>query len=208
MYCSRACKLRAYWQTHPDRRVAYGRVAREKVAPVLALRAAQREAARQEHQAIRQMIREAERAAKSLVACRDCGQVIKRGAIGSPRKYCDPCGRKRVQLRSKTSRRLSRKKYGHDKKHTERARRFGVPYVYGITLIKVGERDRWKCHLCQRSTPKRLRGLNRSNSPEIDHIIPLSVGGAHTWDNVACCCRACNASKAARPLGQMRLTLV
>jgi 5-methylcytosine-specific restriction endonuclease McrA len=35
----------------------------------------------------------------------------------------------------------------------------------------------------------------RWNAPELDHIIPLSAGGAHTLDNVACAHRSCNLEK-------------
>ncbi len=32
----------------------------------------------------------------------------------------------------------------------------------------------------------------------IDHVIPISKGGAHEWDNLAVVCKACNQTKAAR----------
>lgn len=32
----------------------------------------------------------------------------------------------------------------------------------------------------------------------IDHIIPASRGGKHTWDNLVCACVKCNAKKGAR----------
>ena len=42
-------------------------------------------------------------------------------------------------------------------------------------------------------------------SPELDHIIPLSKGGAHTPENTQCVCRQCNSEKADKPLGQQWL---
>jgi 5-methylcytosine-specific restriction endonuclease McrA len=74
-----------------------------------------------------------------------------------------------------------------------------------IDPLRVFERDGWRCHLCRRATPKRLRGTYEPRAPELDHVLPLSIGGAHTWGNVACACRACNQSKGARPLGQLGL---
>ena len=44
-------------------------------------------------------------------------------------------------------------------------------------------------------TPRELRGKFQPNSPEIDHIIPLSRGGAHSVLNCACACRKCNGDK-------------
>lgn len=35
----------------------------------------------------------------------------------------------------------------------------------------------------------------------VDHVIPISKGGAHTASNVVPACRACNARKGARPVG-------
>jgi 5-methylcytosine-specific restriction endonuclease McrA len=39
----------------------------------------------------------------------------------------------------------------------------------------------------------------------LDHIVPLAKGGTHTWNNVQCTCRRCNAGKAAKVIGQMLL---
>lgn len=35
---------------------------------------------------------------------------------------------------------------------------------------------------------------------EIDHIVPLSAGGANAWENLTSACRSCNSSKHASPL--------
>lgn len=39
-----------------------------------------------------------------------------------------------------------------------------------------------------------------SGKVEMDHIVPISRGGAHHESNVVPCCRSCNASKGDRPL--------
>jgi 5-methylcytosine-specific restriction endonuclease McrA len=71
--------------------------------------------------------------------------------------------------------------------------------------IEILRRDGWRCHICGRSTPERLRGTFDDPAPELDHIIPLAAGGNHTRINTACACRKCNRQKGARPLGQLRL---
>lgn len=76
-----------------------------------------------------------------------------------------------------------------------------------IDPIRVFERDGWRCHLCGRATPKRLRGTARPRAPELDHIVTLADGGTHTWGNVACACRECNSNKGARSLGQLGLAI-
>lgn len=104
--------------------------------------------------------------------------------------------------------RCSKRHHRRGQNHPEsRARRAGVPYVYGIKPEQVFERDGWRCQLCGCKTPKRLRGKNKLTSPELDHIIPFAAGGGHTWDNVQCACRRCNGKKNASPRGQLRLSI-
>jgi len=67
-----------------------------------------------------------------------------------------------------------------------------------IDPVKVFERDGWECYLCGIDTPKHLRGTHDPQSPEMDHIRPISRDGTHTWDNVACACRKCNQKKSAQ----------
>lgn len=72
-----------------------------------------------------------------------------------------------------------------------------------VDPFKVFDRDGWRCQLCNRPTPKRLRGTYEDMAPELDHIIPLSLGGAHSYINTQCACRKCNSEKSNRPLGQL-----
>ncbi|CAN7187248.1 HNH endonuclease [Acidovorax sp. LjRoot117] len=77
--------------------------------------------------------------------------------------------------------------------------------VEAVNPIKVFDRDKWRCQLCNRKTPKAKRGSYDDDAPELDHIVPLSKGGAHSYLNTQCACRACNSKKSDRPLGQMLL---
>lgn len=73
-----------------------------------------------------------------------------------------------------------------------------------IDPMAVFARDGWRCYLCGVETPRSLRGSNDPSAPELDHVIPLARGGAHTWANVKCACRACNGRKGAdMPAGDM-----
>lgn len=74
-----------------------------------------------------------------------------------------------------------------------------------IDPLAVFARDKWKCRLCGVKTPQRLRGSYEPNAPELDHIIPLAIGGEHTWANVQCACRRCNGLKGAKAQGQLGL---
>jgi len=97
-------------------------------------------------------------------------------------------------------------KAGRPRTHFARAKLFGVKREY-FNVLRIFDRDKWRCQLCGIKTPKSLRGKQLNNSPELDHIIPLSVGGGHVWDNCQCACRRCNIAKSNKPLGQTRLFL-
>ena len=59
----------------------------------------------------------------------------------------------------------------------------------------VFARDQGKCQYCGKS------------AESIDHVVPRSKGGAHSWDNVVACCRRCNTYKGDRLLSQCALEL-
>ncbi len=124
-------------------------------------------------------------------APRECAECVKtytpeHGAA----VYCGaPCA-------TRAKRRVAHKK--------ERAR-LRLATVESVNPTIVFNRDRWRCQLCGTPTPRRLRGSTTTNAPELDHIVPLSRGGEHSYRNTQCLCRACNASKGATTKGQLRL---
>jgi 5-methylcytosine-specific restriction endonuclease McrA len=77
--------------------------------------------------------------------------------------------------------------------------------VETVNPLKVLARDGWCCQLCGRPTPRRLRGTYEARAPEVDHIIPLALGGEHSYRNTQCACRECNLLKSSMALGQLRL---
>ena len=94
------------------------------------------------------------------------------------------------------------------KKRIERSKRrakIRSVKIETVDPIKVFNRDGWKCHICAGATPKKYRGTYRATAPELDHIVPLSLGGAHSYSNTACCCRKCNQRKGAQVFGQPSL---
>lgn len=125
--------------------------------------------------------REEKKHVSRIVTCRECGQEY-RSAYGSKRSaYCsDGCMRRATRRASKLVR---------------KARQRSTSAVDSINPIDIFERDGWCCYICRRKTPRGLRGTTLPTAPELDHIVPLAKGGTHTPDNVACCCRACNAAK-------------
>ena len=102
------------------------------------------------------------------------------------------------------SRKQKRAKRPRDKKHTERARRYGVPRAYNIKPFDVFQRDKWRCQICGFKIQKRLFRKQCEDAPSIDHIVPLSVSDSpgHVWTNVQTAHRRCNTQKSTRALGQ------
>lgn len=64
--------------------------------------------------------------------------------------------------------------------------------------MAVLEADGWVCQICGIPTPREKRGTQEPDAPTIDHIVPLSAGGAHSYANVQCACLRCNTRKGAR----------
>ena len=72
-----------------------------------------------------------------------------------------------------------------------------VPYRHEAPLTRraVFARDEWACQYC---------GATAEN---LDHVIPRSRGGTHTWDNVVAACRRCNSRKENRLIEDAGLRL-
>ena len=68
-----------------------------------------------------------------------------------------------------------------------------VPFPASVPLSRraVFTRDGQTCVYCGGS------------ATSIDHVVPRSRGGTHTWDNVVAACRRCNHTKADRSLAEM-----
>lgn len=66
-----------------------------------------------------------------------------------------------------------------------------------ITLKKVYDKFDGVCQLCGEKTDWEdvINGHIRKNYPTVDHVVPLSKGGTHTWDNVQLAHMACNSKK-------------
>ena len=70
-------------------------------------------------------------------------------------------------------------------------------YDEGITLKKVRAKYHDVCQICGLMVDDTaiVNGHIKRLYPTIDHIIPLSKGGAHTWENVRLAHMSCNAGK-------------
>jgi 5-methylcytosine-specific restriction endonuclease McrA len=72
-----------------------------------------------------------------------------------------------------------------------------VPYRSRTSLSRraVFVRDDYQCQYCGRP------------AENVDHVIPRSKGGSHTWDNVVAACKPCNSRKENRSPSEAGLNL-
>lgn len=189
-YCSRPC-AQAAWQRRAQ---AIAADKRQAAAARRALRQAERDAKRAEP---RPKWTPRVRPARPCVRC---GVTFQPVPGTKNRRYCS----ERCLVRERRARQ-KRRRGGNT--HTQRAKHYGCVRRYNVQPAKVFARDKWKCQLCGVRTPERLRGTMHDRAPELDHIVPLALGGAHTYDNVQCACRRCNSAKGATWRGQARLAL-
>jgi len=122
--------------------------------------------------------------------CKECGNLFTPEYGNKRRVFCsDECLHKQ-------GRRKRRQK--------ERARLRSVK-VDNVNAIEVFMRDGWRCQLCKRKLKSEDKGTYKDVAPELDHIIPLSMGGEHSYRNTQCVCRRCNIDKGNEERGQLRM---
>jgi 5-methylcytosine-specific restriction endonuclease McrA len=69
-----------------------------------------------------------------------------------------------------------------------------------LTTLTIYEKAGGVCAACgidtlHPQTPRGERSRRRFNWATLDHIVPLSQGGGHTWDNAQLLCLSCNSRK-------------
>jgi len=73
-----------------------------------------------------------------------------------------------------------------------------VPYRRAVPMTRAGvlRRDLRRCAYCGRK------------ADTIDHVVPRSRGGEHSWENCVAACRSCNSRKADKMLDEIGWSLV
>lgn len=87
-----------------------------------------------------------------------------------------------VTLLYEAMRALDRNGYRRAKERGNQAQR--------LNLMRVWRRDKGHCYLCH----AKLKIWEFS----LDHVVPISKGGSHTYSNVRVCCLPCNQKKGDR----------
>lgn len=151
-------------------------------------RAARRERKQREQSEYKEFLSERDRwkrqsgtATQMRLTFCDCGKVITRG------KRCADCSRRLENKNRENRRRVKLRKAWKDS---------------DISLEALYKRDAGRCWLCGgvcdwKDREKTSAAIVCGDSyPSIDHVIPLSKGGEHSWENVRLAHRICNSIKA------------
>lgn len=77
--------------------------------------------------------------------------------------------------------------------------------IHAVVDTKVFSRDKWKCCECKCKVQK--KDIYADNAAELDHVVPVSLGGPHSYSNVQTLCRRCNANKSNKYNGQLVMCL-
>ena len=122
-----------------------------------------------------------------IIECEECGEMFEMRSINS--RHCSDKCMNRAADRKKELRRR------------KRLRQNGK-IDYSISLTKLIKKYNSKCQICgglinEQDYIEDSNGnfIVGESYPTIDHIIPVSKGGTHTWDNVQLAHHYCNSIK-------------
>jgi hypothetical protein len=133
-----------------------------------------------------------ERAART---CKTCGQP------GVRQRFCSSaCHRKHPENRKKRNAyrsAFSKTPAGQvkkrERKHTRQARKRNA-FVEIVSVHKLAKAQNWSCWLCGGKISKTAKAPH-PDSLSLDHLVPLSLGGEHSYANCAAAHFRCNALK-------------
>ena len=120
--------------------------------------------------------------------CVHCGQTFE------SRRGRTRCSAECRAARDRASLGASGKRRGTG--HISRAKFYGVAFET-FDRADIFDRDRWRCGICNATVDRSLT-YPHPLSASLDHIVPMSRGGAHTPDNTQCSHLICNVEKGAR----------
>jgi 5-methylcytosine-specific restriction endonuclease McrA len=93
-----------------------------------------------------------------------------------------------------------------DNYHRRRALKKATSTGEPVLFAEIAERDRWRCSLCKKAVNPAVKWPD-PKSPSLDHVVPLSKGGAHDPSNVALAHLGCNTAKNNRGGGEQLMLI-
>lgn len=120
--------------------------------------------------------------------CRRCDRVLPRSSFNNQHRNYDG-----LQSQCKD---CHRELFG-DVGHRRRARLRGAT-VERVRRSTVFTRDEWRCGICEDPISPDLAWPDPM-SPSVDHVVPIALGGPHSYANVQAAHLICNLRKSAKP---------
>jgi len=141
-----------------------------------------------------------------ISVCKHCNKeygldvkISNYGKVFQLNKYCsiDCNNERKIHLKKyhKIKSRKHRSKHKRIKEDKQWAKKYGNKYE-PISRMIVYRKHQYICTSCGvKCVHPNKDNYNQSNAATLDHIIPKSKGGSHTYDNVTLLCRSCNTIK-------------
>jgi len=114
---------------------------------------------------------------------------------------------KKITCSKLCSKRMMQRNKGQRERVRRNLKRLGNKYIETVDLRELFIRDHGRCRICGRKL-NLIRSNNHKLQATVDHIIPLSQGGEHSYRNTQLACRQCNSLKGNRTVAggeQLRL---
>lgn len=77
-------------------------------------------------------------------------------------------------------------------------------FVEDVALAALFDRDRGRCGVCGEEVERALKHPD-PKSASVDHVVPLSKGGEHSYANTQLAHLDCNRRKGTKVMGELRL---
>ena len=145
--------------------------------------------------------------------CKDCNKNLGLRKPTARIRFCNDCASVRTKANIKQNHKTKmsndtdyKRKNIATKARARHKRRTLQAYGDVIDLYELAERDHWQCKLCDKpidKNAKHYKGNLNLYGPSLDHIIPVSLGGTHTWNNVQLAHYYCNSIRGNKPIAQI-----
>lgn len=141
--------------------------------------------------------------------CRKCARGLRRDIGNTKESVCRVCGvihtpkrRNSMCVSCKVKNEAKQRRLYNSKR---KAMVRGASYGLSFDPLDVFKRDKYKCLICGIKVQK--KDIYAPNAAELDHIMPLSQGGAHAYYNCQTLCRRCNQAKSNKLIGQLMIPI-
>jgi len=137
-----------------------------------------------------------------ISVCKNCNKeygldvkISNHGKVFQLNKYCSiDCNNER-KIHIKKYHKIKSRKHRRIKEDKQWAKKYGNKYE-PISRMILYRKHQYICTSCGvKCVHPNKDNYNQSNAATLDHIIPKSKGGSHTYDNVTLLCRSCNTIK-------------